>query len=272
MLGALAVTNLHAAAKERRETRVASDVVTAMVVVTADASTLRPGSVVLTVSLDNAGPPLSVRRPRMQSPGFTLEPVGPLPQRAATGMTVLLTVRLKGSCSTPSEVPPRLVVPVAPASGRVRDVTAAVSPDLAELVCGRRPLTETTDPEVRDVHATGSTVGFTLRVRNRSRQVLFVDGLAAEGLAFRVPAGLPAAVASAATADLPVVLSIASCVHLPTPLDTQRVDTLPFAAFELTLSSASERHATLPYRTAAASPLYAAVRALAHQRCPAARS
>lgn len=272
VLAALAATNLHAAAKERRESRVASDVVTAMVVVTADVSTLRPGTVVLTVSLSNSGPPLQIHRPRMQSPGYSLEPVGPLPQRVGTGKTVLLTVRLRGSCGSQSEVPPRLVVPVVPASGRVRDVTAAVSPDLAELVCGRRPLTESTGLAVVDVRIEAAAVTFVLRLSNRSRDVLAVNGLAAEGLRLTVttPTPTPVAVAAGASVEVPVRLTVASCTHLPTPLDAQRIDTLPFAAFELSLSASGTPKDVVPYLTDGSSPLYSAVRALAHRACPAA--
>jgi len=268
VLAALAATNLHAAAKEHRESRVASDAFAALVVVTADASTLRPGSVILTVSLDNTGPPLQVHPPRMQTPGYSLDPVGPLPQRATTGMTVLLTVRLRGSCSRQGEVPPRLVVPVVPASGRVHDIPAAVSPDLAELVCGRRPLAEAARPAVVDVRNDGDAVTFVLRLGNLSRDVLLLDGLAAEGLRLTLDGPAPVAVAAGKTVVIPVRLTVASCTHLPTPLDAQRIDTLPFAAFELALSASGSTPDVLPYLTDGSSPLYSAVRALAHRACP----
>lgn len=267
LLAALAVTNVRATSREHRATRLASDAVSATVVVTADAATQQPGTAVLTISVTNTGPVLQLRSPRVESPGFRLEPIGRLPQQVGGGETVLLTVRLRGGCRA-DDVPPRVVARVVPPSGRLHEVSAGISPDLTELLCGRRPLTDTTDPSVLDVRPGTSSVAFALRLANRSRQVLYLDGLAAEGLQLTVAEGSRVLVAAGASTTVQVRLSIASCTHLPTPLDTQRTDTLPFAAFEIALASADAKVAVLPYLADPGTPLYGAVRALAHRTCP----
>lgn len=267
-MAAVAVANLTAARQERRSAAATSDVATATVEVTADAATLRPGSVVLTVSISNTGPVLQLRSPRVESAGYALEPVGPIPPQVRSGQTVLLTVRLHGACRAEAEVPPRLVARVVPPSGRLHEVTAGISPDLGALLCGRDPDSASVAPQVSGVSSTRYAVAFVLGLRNLATAEVVLESLGAEGLAFGVRGGVPVRLPAGTTTSLVVRLAIPACGQLPGPLDTQRVDTLPFGAFELQLTDASGRRTALPYVPVNGSELQRAIHDLAHRTCP----
>jgi hypothetical protein len=123
-------------------------------------------------------------------------------------------------------------------------------------------------PSVDDVRLEPYVVTFDLTVENRSDQPFRVVGLAGEGLALSAVGGLPTAVGPEHGVRLQVRLSIPACAHLPEPLDAQRVDALPFGAFELELTDLVGREYSLPYRTESSSPLHAAIRTLARKICP----
>lgn len=268
VLGLLAATNLGARERQRRADARTSDVVSAAVVVTADAASLQPGSVELLISVSNSGGPLQLRRPRVEAAGFTLDPLGRLPARAGTETTVLLRVRLRAVCRGELEVPPRLVVPVVPRSGRVHDVAAGVAPDLGQLVCGLPDPAAAAQPEVGDVRLERYAVAFRLSIRNTSARPFTLTDLRGQGLALSARGGLPAEIPARQSQAFQVRLAIPSCAQLPDPLDAQRIDSLRFAALELELADVAGRPSALPFLPDSDTDLYLAIRLLARQICP----
>ena len=268
LLGLLAGTNLAARERQRRLDARTADVVAATVVVTADANTLTPGSVAVTVSLTNHGQQLRLRSPRIALPGYRFEPVGRMPSQVAGDSTVLMRMQLRAACSGGSDAAPRVVVPVVPRSGRVHEVGAEVMPDLYALLCGLPSPAQAAQPEVDEVFLRPYAVDFRLTVRNASAHRFTLTGLAGQGLALGAVGGLPVEVAAGRTVILQVHLAIPSCAQLPDPLDAQRIDALAFGAFELELADAAGRPSSLPYLTDTRSDLYLVVRALAHKICP----
>jgi hypothetical protein len=277
VVGLVATANLAAAERQRRRDRAAADRVLASAVLTSTLGRLGLGYVDLTISVSNAGPPLRVRPPRLDAPGYLVTLTEPVPGAVATGATQLLAVRLTAPCRSGRVVralpeDAGFVVPVQPPSQRVQDLVVAVESAplqaLAEQACAFQPPDVAAQPVVDDVHLEPYAVTFRLTLENRSDQPFRLMGLAGQGLALGAVGGLPTDVAPRSSVLVPVRLSIPACAQLPEPLDAQRIDALPFGAFELELADVAGRQYSLPYLTDADTPLYAAIRSLARKICP----
>ncbi|MDX6198044.1 MAG: hypothetical protein QOJ79_1195 [Actinomycetota bacterium] len=140
------------------------------------------------------------------------------------GVTEQLAVPFRARCPGQPEEPDRrlkLVVPIAPASGRVRDVSASLDPtmmwDLSRRACGYLRADEAAVPSVRDVTATHYTVRFKMLLANVSGRPFVLSNVTSPGLALSVLGGAPLAVAPHSDVDLAVAVALPACSRLPAP-------------------------------------------------------
>jgi hypothetical protein len=223
----------------------------------------------------NSGPPVRVGLPVLRATGYTVLPISAVPMPIAHGATSYVTFRVQIPCpaaAADSRAMAVVTVPMTPASGRVRQVPirerALGLADLGRMACGFVPPDQAAQPEVTEAQQAGPVgVSFRLTVHNTSGLPFRLAGLDAEGLEL-MSAELPAEVPARGVLSVPVQARIASCSHLPTALDLQRLDSLPFAAFELELRDGVGRAYSRPYLTSGDARLYDEVRTLARRQCP----
>jgi hypothetical protein len=172
----------------------------------------------------------------------------------AAGATEQVDMPFRARCPVRSPLPTgrvQLVVPMAPASGRVRDVSTDIEEqrlwDLQRQACGYLPLQDSLALSVRGVSATRYSVLFTLDVHNVSaRRVVLVD-VTSPGLAVAVRGGVPVLVNAGTTAPLAMSAALPACSRLPASGPPSRGGALRYGALALQLRDAGGATATRPY-------------------------
>jgi hypothetical protein len=172
----------------------------------------------------------------------------------AAGATEQVDVPFRARCPVTAPLPTgrvQLVVPMAPASGRVRDVSTDLDEqrlwDLQRQACGYLPLQDSLALSVRGVSSTHYDVLFTLNVHNRSaRRVVLVD-VTSPGLAVAVRGGVPVLVNAGATVPLAMSAALPACSRLPAFGPPGRGGALRYGTLALELRDAGGATATRPY-------------------------
>jgi hypothetical protein len=140
----------------------------------------------------------------------------------ASGATEQLSVPFMAHCPGPAEDPAQsvqLVVRIAPASGRVRDVRTPLEPammwDLSRRACGYLNADEAAMPSVRAVTSSHYAVLFRMLLANVSDRPFVLTNVTSPGLAVDVMGGTPLAVAPHGNVDLALSAALPSCSRLP---------------------------------------------------------
>jgi hypothetical protein len=220
VVAVIAAANAAAARREHRQARNAADRVEATLV--AAGGEVRDHEFDMTLLVTNRGGPITVRAGRRVAPAV-FDAQAWEDRFVESGTTEQLTVPFTARCPVPPEERDRrlsLVVPIAPASGRVRDVAIYINEhllwDLSRRACNFDPLIDGAAPLVGDVAATRYGVTFTLSLTNHSDRPLDIVNLTSPGLALSVRGGVPVVVPPYGAAQLAVTVALPACSRLPT--------------------------------------------------------
>lgn len=268
LLAVVAAVNSLAAARDRRQAVRAADRVDATLV--AATGTAHAGSFELTVLVANFGGDLQVRPDRLDPAVYDV--VRPKQAVAvARGATAEIGVRLRPRCDRAAATrDPRVVLAVAPRSGRARELgvltDARLLANLSRQACGLLTGAESAQPAV--VGAVISTyywVQFQLAVHNRSPRPFLVENIVGAGLAVGVEGGLPAIVPARGDLPLRLQVSLPACSGLP---PTAEPGVPVFGALRLELRDADGNTQSVPYSQSPNQRVHAALVGLEKRICP----
>jgi hypothetical protein len=185
-------------------------------------------------------------------------------------LAVPFTAHCPGLPEDPDQ-PLQLFVPIASASGRVRELSTSLDPtmvwDLSRRACGFLRADEAAVPSVRDVSSSRYAVRFKMLLLNRSDRPFVLANLTSPGLALAVRGGVPLAVAPHGNVDLSVSAALPACFRLPAPGARGRGAGQQYGTILLELRDDSEELQSKPYLPNAA--LSAALAGLRARICPA---
>ncbi|MDT7539090.1 MAG: hypothetical protein QOI82_2675 [Actinomycetota bacterium] len=215
----IAVGNTTAKKRQERAALAAADRVDA-VLLTASGEAHDHDFEVTLVVLNRGTTTITVKAGRVEPALYDATPFEDV--RVAPGATEQLTVPFDARCPGPTQDPAQsveLVVPIAPASGRLRDVRTPLEPgmmwDLSRRACGYLNADEAAVPAVRAVTSTRYNVRFRMLLSNVSDRPFVLLNVTSPGLAVAVMGGTPLAVAPHGNVDLAVSVELPACSRLP---------------------------------------------------------
>jgi hypothetical protein len=259
--------NLAAAARQRHIAHVAADRVSATAL--SDAGHADNESFELTVVIDNTAGVLHVNGARLEPPVYEVSRLSTvvLPAGAISEVGVQIAPHCPGAPEPPAL---RLVLSVAPASGRIREIPLALEPllvaDLVRQACGFLTPAQAVEPQVVGVTSqTRYRVAFRLGLHNRSARPITLHDIVGVALSFGVQGGLPTVVPPGGDVELMVEVSLPACGALP-PAGEPSVPL--YGSFALELSDPQGNAESLPYLTDNGDPLHPALVALRSRICP----
>jgi hypothetical protein len=235
----------------------------------ADAGAFAVGAVLT----NNADRPLQLRAPRLEPPVYTVIST-PDPGPVAGGTSAQVNLRLEATCPVPTGTRFRLVVPVVPASGRVRELAVDIEPsvldDLAHRACGEIPAFEAAGISATYNSASQYGVAFGMTVTNGSNGPFALLEVSSPGLAVGVRGGTPVRIEAHGRLDLQVEVALPACSRLPPP--PGRVGVQRFGSFQLVLRDVDGRDQAAAYTPQPGDPLSLALLALRSRICPRGRT